>query len=91
MTLQALIFDVDGTLAGTERDGLQASLGAGVPAVAVESGYTRDQDFHGASAVLSDRGEPGRPGVVRGGTLHGKACVDPGPLRAWYREAISNI
>ena len=49
--LQALIFDIDGT--------------------------------------LSDHGEPGRPSIVRGGTLHGKAFVDLGLLRTWHREAIS--
>ncbi len=39
--------------------------------------------------TLSDLGEPGRPSIVRGGPLHGKAFVDLGLLRTWHREAIS--
>lgn len=69
-------------------NGLKASLAAGLPTVVTLSEYTRDHDFLGALAVLSDLGEPGRPSKVQSGTLHGKALVDLDLLKIWHREAI---
>jgi HAD superfamily hydrolase (TIGR01509 family) len=43
-------------------NGINASLGAGLRTVVTVNDYTRDQDFSGAIAVLSDLGEPGQPG-----------------------------
>ena len=70
-------------------NGLKASLAAGLPTVVTQSEYTRDHRFAGALAVLSDLGEPGRPSLVHGGTLHGEAFVDLDLLRIWHRDAIS--
>jgi HAD superfamily hydrolase (TIGR01509 family) len=70
-------------------NGLKASLGAGLTTVVTFSEYTRDHDFTGALAVLSDLGEPGRPSVVHSGTLHGKALVDLDLVRLWHRDIIS--
>jgi HAD superfamily hydrolase (TIGR01509 family) len=69
-------------------NGLKAALAAGLPTVVTESEYTREHDFTGALAVLSDLGEPGRPSVVHRGTLHEKAMVDLDLLRIWHRDAI---
>ncbi|MGB0126919.1 MAG: HAD-IA family hydrolase [Rhodocyclaceae bacterium] len=42
-------------------NGLRAALGAGLRTVVTVNDYTRDHDFSGALAVLSDLGEPGAP------------------------------
>ncbi len=42
-------------------NGLRASLGAGLGTVVTVNDYTRDHDFSGALAVLSDLGEPDAP------------------------------
>ncbi|ANB01057.1 HAD family hydrolase [Ectothiorhodospira sp. BSL-9] len=47
--------------------GLAAALGAGIGTVMTVNGYTADEDFTGALAVLDHLGEPGRPcRVLRG-------------------------
>lgn len=71
------------------RNGLLASLAAGLPTLVTESEYTLDHDFTGAFAVLSDLGEPGKPCAVRRGDMHGKACVDVELLRKWHEEIIT--
>jgi len=43
------------------ENGINASLGAGLRTVVTVNDYTRDHDFSGALAVLSDLGEPGAP------------------------------
>lgn len=43
------------------ENGLRASLGAGLRTLVTINNYTQDQDFSGASAVLSDLGEPDAP------------------------------
>jgi beta-phosphoglucomutase-like phosphatase (HAD superfamily) len=43
------------------RNGIRASLGAGLRTLVTVNDYTRDDDFSGALAVLSDLGEPGAP------------------------------
>jgi len=43
------------------RNGIRASLGAGLRTVITVNDYTREDDFTGALAVLSDLGEPGAP------------------------------
>jgi len=65
--------------------GLAASLGAGIATVVTVSEYTRDQDFRGATAVLSDLGEPATPCVALQGERPSGACVDVAQLRAWHR------
>jgi HAD superfamily hydrolase (TIGR01509 family) len=69
------------------KNGLLASLAAGLPTLVTESEYTLDHDFSGAFAVLSDLGEPGHPAQVRRGDMHGKAFVDVELLRRWHQDA----
>ena len=69
-------------------NGLKASLGAGLPTLVTECEYTRDHDFAGAVAVLSDLGEPGRPCAVRAGSMHGKSLADLDLLRRWHQDAL---
>jgi len=66
------------------RNGLLASLAAGLPTLVTESEYTLDHDFSGAFAVLSDLGEPGKPCQLRRGDLHGKTFVDVELLKTWH-------
>lgn len=46
------------------ENGLRAALAAGVNTLVTVNDYTRDQDFTGALAVLSDLGDPNAPGQV---------------------------
>lgn len=43
------------------ENGINSALGAGLRTVVTINDYTRDHDFSGALAVLSDLGEPGAP------------------------------
>lgn len=70
------------------RNGLLASLAAGLPTLVTESEYTLEHDFSGAFAVLSDLGEPDRPCQLRRGKLHGKTFVDVALLNIWHGESI---
>jgi HAD superfamily hydrolase (TIGR01509 family) len=71
-------------------NGLAASLAAGLPTLITTNETTRDHDFAGAVAVLSDLGEPRQPCLARRGALHGKTFIDLDLLRIWHRNAISS-
>lgn len=45
------------------RNGLRAAVGAGLPCLVTVNGYTREEDFSEAVAVVSELGDPGRPPV----------------------------
>jgi HAD superfamily hydrolase (TIGR01509 family) len=47
-------------------NGVHAAVSAGLRCVVVVNGYTRDQDFTGAVAVLDDLARPGGVSVLRG-------------------------
>lgn len=64
------------------HNGLRASLGAGIPTVITVNGYTLDDDFTGALAVLTDLGEPGAPYRRLDG--EGSGVVDLATLRSWH-------
>lgn len=68
--------------------GLAAARGAGLTTLITVSDYTRNQDFSGAVAVLSDLGEPGQPfTALRGDTAgfdHGLVAA----LRAWHGSRV---
>ncbi len=51
----------------TARNGLRAALGAGLACVVTVSTYTADEDFTGASLVVSSLGDPGEPATVLDG------------------------
>lgn len=64
-------------------NGIRASLGAGIPTVVSVNGYTRNDTFNGALAVLSDLGEPDAPSQVIAGDLNGQTMVDVALLKSW--------
>ena len=49
----------DAVVIEDSANGLRAALAAGIPTVVTVSGYTRGEDFAGASLVVSSLGEPG--------------------------------
>lgn len=58
------------------RNGLRASLGAGIRTVVTINDYTAQDAFDGAAVVLSDLGEPGMPFNVLAGNVSGGSYVD---------------
>lgn len=58
------------------ENGLKASLAAGLDTVVTVNGYTRLQNFSGASLVLSDLGEPAQPFSILAGDAHGGGWVE---------------
>lgn len=65
------------------RNGIRAALGAGLQTVVTVNEYTRDDDFTGAVAVLSDLGEPDAP--YRRLDRDEAGMVDLARLLAWYQ------
>ena len=65
------------------EQGLVSSMGAGLKTIVTVNGYTKDQVFDGAIAVLSDFGEPDFPYEVLAGEVYGNRLVDVGLLRKW--------
>ncbi len=66
------------------RNGIRAALGAGLRTLVTVNDYTREDDFSGALAVLSDLGEPDAPYQrldARGAGEQG--LVDLARIRAW--------
>ena len=69
------------------ENGLRASLGAGIQTVVTINDYTRDHDFGGALAVLSDLGGEGAPYRRLDAAGAGEqGLVDVARLRAWHRS-----
>lgn len=66
------------------ENGLKAGLGAGLKTLITVSDYTREHDFKGALAVLSDLGEPHHPFKVLSGASHGKDYADLTLLKSWH-------
>lgn len=64
-------------------NGIKASLGAGIPTIVTVNGYTDQDAFDGALAVLSDLGEPDVPAQLLQGSLNGKTHVDVDLLKRW--------
>lgn len=64
------------------ENGIRASRGAGLKTVVTVNDYTRDHDFSGAVAVLSDLGEPTAP-YARIDTQE-SGYVDVARLRGWF-------
>ncbi|MEW5890317.1 MAG: HAD-IA family hydrolase [Pseudomonadota bacterium] len=69
-------------------NGVRAARAAGLPVLAVTSAYTRDEDFAGRVAVLSDLGEPGKPFDLIAGDAHGRGWVDAELLEYWHETAV---
>ncbi len=69
------------------ENGLCAAGGAGLKTVVTVNDYTRDHDFSGALAVLSDLGEPGAPYTRLDAAGAGEtAWVDLQRLREWFEQ-----
>jgi beta-phosphoglucomutase-like phosphatase (HAD superfamily) len=66
------------------KNGIRASLGARLRTVVTVNDYTRDDDFSGALAILSDLGEPGAPYTRLDRDESG--VVDLARLCAWIGE-----
>ncbi len=66
------------------RNGLKSSLGAGIRTVVTVNDYTASDDFSGATAVLSDLGEPDAPFNVLSGDTASQSYVDLALLRRWF-------
>lgn len=67
------------------ENGIRASRGAGLKTVVTINDYTRDHDFSGALAVLSDLGEAGAPYQRLDAAGQGeRGLVDMARLRDWY-------
>ncbi len=65
------------------RNGICSSQGARLKTVVTVNDYTRDDDFTGAVAVLSDLGEPGAP--YRRLDREEASVVDLARLQAWHQ------
>ncbi|MBM4181067.1 MAG: HAD family hydrolase [Betaproteobacteria bacterium] len=66
------------------RNGIRASLGAGLRTLITVNDYTREDDFSGALAVLSDLGEPGAPYQrLDAGGAGEQGLVDLPRIRDW--------
>lgn len=67
------------------ENGIRASRGAGLKTVVTVNDYTRDHDFSGALAVLSDLGEPNAPYArLDEAGIGEQGVVDLALLRAWF-------
>ncbi len=64
------------------RNGIRAAQGAGLRTLVTVNDYTRDDDFRGALAVLSDLGEPDAP-FQRLDAAGETGVVDLAMLRRW--------
>ncbi|NWG87552.1 MAG: HAD family hydrolase [Hydrogenophilaceae bacterium] len=65
------------------ENGIRASRGAGLKTVVTVNDYTRDHDFSGALAVLSDLGEPNAP-YARLDAAGESGYVDVARLKGWF-------
>lgn len=63
------------------ENGIRSSRGANLKTLVTVNGYTGDDDFQGALAVLSDLGEPGSECRVLSGDILGRRYVDVPLLR----------
>lgn len=71
--------------------GLRAARAAGIATLVTVSDYTRDHDFAGAAAVLSDLGEPGHPASTLAGPAPAHGVVDLDYLRALLESTPPGI
>lgn len=58
------------------HNGIRATNGAGLKTIIAVNGYTRDEEFPGASIILDHWGEPDRPFTVLQGDANGKTFLD---------------
>lgn len=58
------------------HNGNMAALSAGIKTIITTHYFTIDDNFNGASLVVDQLGEPGRPFTVSAGETYGAGCVD---------------
>lgn len=68
------------------ENGLKAALAANIPTLITVNDYTTQQNFEGASLVLSDLGEPMHHFTVQAGVKPAKGWVDAGMLQNLMNE-----
>jgi len=81
-----------GACVGVEdsTNGVRSALGAGLCALLVTvNGYTRNEDFTGATLVTDGLGESGRPVEVLQGSLDGFDYIDLAALDAMHRRVYA--
>jgi beta-phosphoglucomutase-like phosphatase (HAD superfamily) len=66
------------------ENGLQSALSAGLKTLVTVNAYTQHQNFCGATAVLSDLGEPEHSFTVLQGDTNGQNHVNMELLRYWH-------
>lgn len=66
------------------ENGLRSSRAAGIKTVITVTDYTKEQDFSGAVAILSDLGEPESPFDILQGSSFGKAYADIDLFERWH-------
>lgn len=74
------------------ENGVRSARAAGLPTIVTINDYTREHDFSGACAVLSDLGEPDAPCSVLPGSLTNldeAQHVDLAGLRRWHAAATA--
>jgi phosphoglycolate phosphatase-like HAD superfamily hydrolase len=70
--------------------GLRAARAAGIVTLVAVSDYTRDEDFTGAAAILSDLGDPTAPAQTLAGFPPPRGFVDVPYLRELLASAESS-
>lgn len=74
------------------HNGVQAVLGAGIRSLVVTvNGYTRHEDFTGATLVVDQLGEPDSPCQALSGDLGGAGMVDVALLRRLHEQALTGV
>jgi HAD superfamily hydrolase (TIGR01509 family) len=69
------------------ENGIKSVLGAEIPSVVITvNGYTRDEEFPGASLIVDNLGEPDAPCEVLAGTMGNHSYVDLDVLIELHRQ-----
>jgi HAD superfamily hydrolase (TIGR01509 family) len=90
LVLQQLDLPPSACIALEDSDnGVRSARAAGLPVVVTTNAYTREQDFHGAVAVLDGFGEPGAPSLVSAGPAPVGDFVTLSDLQSWHQLATS--
>jgi beta-phosphoglucomutase-like phosphatase (HAD superfamily) len=69
------------------ENGMKASLAAGIPVIITLNDITKDQNFSGATSVITSLGDPGESFQCIRGNCHGKEYVDLPLLQQWVQGA----
>jgi HAD superfamily hydrolase (TIGR01509 family) len=70
------------------RNGLRSAQAASLATVVTVNGYTRDEDFTGASLIVDQLGEPDAPFTVLGGDPGSATLVDVALVRRLHAAAV---